>query len=247
MLAKTNALVLKSTRFRESSLIVKVYSEEFGLQSLLVNGVHKPKSTVSPSLFSPMSLVHVALYKKQQGLLRVKEVHAAAPLVSIAQQPPKYTTAFFISEFILQCIREEEANADLFEFLRQTVLALEQETGSVRMFYLSFMVAFSRWLGFFPSGEFSNHTPHLNLLSGSFEAYSGTGDEQVVPRDISKMIFELMQAGYIRCNDIACSRMQRQQMMQYLLTYFRIHLDHRLSLKSHEVLQEVFDGSVFSE
>ena len=42
MLEKTRGIVLRTTDYGETSLVVKVFTEAYGLQSYIVNSVRKP-------------------------------------------------------------------------------------------------------------------------------------------------------------------------------------------------------------
>ena len=44
MLEKTRGIVMHTTDYSESSVVVKIFTEAFGMQSYLVNSVRKPKA-----------------------------------------------------------------------------------------------------------------------------------------------------------------------------------------------------------
>ena len=44
MLHKTNGIVLKVIKYSESSIISNIYTERFGLQTYIVNGVRSAKA-----------------------------------------------------------------------------------------------------------------------------------------------------------------------------------------------------------
>ena len=48
MLHKTRAIVFKTTDYGETSVIVQLFTEKFGLQSYIINGVKKPKGEDHP-------------------------------------------------------------------------------------------------------------------------------------------------------------------------------------------------------
>ncbi len=56
MLAKTNAIVIKSLKYGDTSLIVNCYCEDFGLQAFILKGILKTKKGKYPkkSLFEPL-------------------------------------------------------------------------------------------------------------------------------------------------------------------------------------------------
>ncbi|HQS52668.1 MAG TPA: recombination protein O N-terminal domain-containing protein, partial [Daejeonella sp.] len=46
MLHKTRGIVFKTTNYAESSVVVQIFTEKFGLQSYLINGIKRPKSKI---------------------------------------------------------------------------------------------------------------------------------------------------------------------------------------------------------
>ena len=48
MLHKTRGIVFKTTDYGESSVIVQIFTEKFGLQSYIINAVKKPKAKNKP-------------------------------------------------------------------------------------------------------------------------------------------------------------------------------------------------------
>jgi DNA repair protein RecO (recombination protein O) len=84
MLHKTRGIVLHTTNYSETSVIAKVYTELFGLQSYLINGVRNKKAKVKANLLQPLSLLNlVAYHKERNGLQRVSEVSTGTTFTSI--------------------------------------------------------------------------------------------------------------------------------------------------------------------
>src|ERR1700682_5759184 len=118
MLHKTRGIVLHTTDYAESSLIVKIYTELYGMQSYLINSVRRPKAKINSNLFQPLTLVELVVYHKHTGnLQRLKEISSNPQLVSIPYFTVKTSVAMFLNEVIYYSIREEEANSDMFRFL----------------------------------------------------------------------------------------------------------------------------------
>nr|MBC8458136.1 DNA repair protein RecO [Deltaproteobacteria bacterium] len=101
MLYKTRGIVLHSVKYSESSLIVKVYTEIFGLQSYLLKGIRSQKAKTKPALFQSLSLLDMVVYHKEKSSLHpVKEVRLAAPTHSISSDIRKSSIALFLAELI---------------------------------------------------------------------------------------------------------------------------------------------------
>lgn len=59
---KNRAIVLQSLRYGDNSMIVKILTENSGLQSYIVKGILNKKSKIRPALFQNMTLVDI-VYK----------------------------------------------------------------------------------------------------------------------------------------------------------------------------------------
>src|SRR3990172_7140574 len=122
MIYKTRGIVLHHIKYSETSVIAKIYTELFGLQSYLINGVRSQKAKVKANLLQPLSLVDMIVYhKEKKGLQRIRDVSGNPPLSSIPYDFPKSSVALFIAEILYKSIREEEANTNMFEFIFHSI------------------------------------------------------------------------------------------------------------------------------
>jgi DNA repair protein RecO (recombination protein O) len=80
MIVKTRGIVFRYTRYGETSIIANVFTEQFGLQSYIVNGVRSKKPKVNIALFQPLTLLDMVVYHKETGgVFRIKEVKCNYP------------------------------------------------------------------------------------------------------------------------------------------------------------------------
>src|SRR5688572_20193898 len=76
MVHKTKGIVLRSVKFGETSLVVTMFTELFGLQSYLVNGVRtvSRKGSAKANLFQPSSILELEAYHNDfKNLQRLRE------------------------------------------------------------------------------------------------------------------------------------------------------------------------------
>ena len=141
MLHSTRGIVFHTIKYSETSIIVKIYTGLFGIQSYLIKGIRKSKSKSRAGLFQPMTLLDLVVYHRERHSLQsVKEVTLAHPFKTLPFDIRKSSIALFINELIYKAIREEEANPDLFRFLWQTILTLDSTEEGVSSFHISFTV-----------------------------------------------------------------------------------------------------------
>ena len=59
MLVKTRAIVLRTHKYGETSLIAELYTEQKGLRKYVVNGVRSAKAKTKANLLQGMTLLEV--------------------------------------------------------------------------------------------------------------------------------------------------------------------------------------------
>ena len=70
MLYKTHGIVLNYIKYKETSIIVKIYTESFGLTSYIVNGVRSKKARHKVAFFQPLTLLDMVVYHKKNTQLK---------------------------------------------------------------------------------------------------------------------------------------------------------------------------------
>ena len=75
MIQKTRGIVLRMIKFGETSVVVLIYTESFGIQSYLVNGVRtSKKSSAKANHFQPGSILELVVYHNDlKNLQRLRE------------------------------------------------------------------------------------------------------------------------------------------------------------------------------
>ncbi len=251
MLHSTRGIVFHSVKYSESSVIVKIYTGLFGLQSYLFKGIRNPKSRIKPGLFQPLTLLDLVVYHKERHTLQsVKEVRLAHPYQSIPYDIRKSSVALFINELVYKAIREEEANPSLFEFLWSSCLHLDETDATVSDFHLLFALQLCHHLGIFPQTNYSRQCPFFNLREGHFQS-SIPEHPQYLDPEMSRRFNELLEGcsmDEIENNETAkwlngepiLSAEARRQLLETILLYYQLHLPGFRGMQSHHVLHTVF-------
>ncbi len=228
MLQKTRGIALSYLRYRETSIISRVYTEEFGLQSYIVNGVRSARSKNNRiALFQPLTLLDmVVYYKNDRDLHRLSEVKTLVPFQSLPFEMAKSAIALFVTEMLNKVLKEEAGSPVLFGFLIDAVLFLENARTDFENFHLVFLLKLSFYLGFGPENarEFENQLRE--------NAYPFLPDEHT---DAALNLMLRQPFG----TPIILTRTARNDLADALVAYYQIHLDSIGDVKSLMVLREV--------
>lgn len=239
MLHKTRGIVLHTVNFSETSLIAKIYTEAFGLQSYILKGIRTPRANMRPALFQPFSLLEMVVYRKENRTLHpVKEVRIARPLFAIHSDIRKSSIALFLTELIYRSIREEEADPSLFDFIWDSVVMLESTGEPVSCFHLVFAVKFSRFLGFHPQGNMNDTNRFFHLREGIFHS-SFLSAEECLDESESSWFFRLIGTDLDHLHHLTVPGNFRAILLDKILAYYRYHIHGFREIHSHEILHTV--------
>ena len=245
MLHSTKGIVFHSLKYSESSVIVKIYTELFGIQSYLFKGVRNSKSKTKPALFQPLTLLDLVVYHREKHSIQsVKEIRLAHPYQTIPFDIRKSSIALFINELVYRAIREEESNPDLFVFLWQTFLFLDETKENVSCFHLYFSIRLMNYLGIFPRNNHSAQLPVFNMREGFFQISIPDHPHYIDPLN-SEIFADMLRASeeFLSESQNSVSRIphpaSRIRLLDIILVYYRLHLPGFRELKSHHILHDV--------
>lgn len=239
MLHKTRGIVLHTISYGEASVIAHIYTEEFGVQSFLLNGVRKPKARFNANLLQPLCCVElVAFIKPNKSLHRVNEFAAAPSFESIPYDTLKTTIALFLAEVMYRSIREEEKNKALFEFIYNAVLYLDQQQEHFHLFHLLFMMKLSRFLGFYPQNHAEESAPVFDMREGVFTNQLPFHTDILDPVT-GKNLSKLLDASLDTIHQLTFTATERKTLLRSLVYYYELHQTHGFQLQSMSVLEEV--------
>src|SRR5688572_22833392 len=98
MTHKTKGIVLKTVKYGETSLVVTVFTELFGVQTYMVNGVRSAKRVGSKAiLFQPAAILDMEVYhNEQRAMQRIKECTWSVVYQHILSQVVKNSIALYM-------------------------------------------------------------------------------------------------------------------------------------------------------
>lgn len=211
MLCKTEGIVLKQMSYSETSLIVKIYTKDFGLISLIVKGAKSASKNSKGSILRPMNQLNLTLYyREQKNLLSLKDVQLIFAPDSLMFGIQKSAVGMFITEVLIQTITEEkEKDASKYNFIIDTFEFLKQNE-LTNTFYLSFFLNYMNYLGIY-----------------------------LVPSMISQN--QSIVASLERGEHIAINREQRFSIFKAIESQYLLHIPNFKSIKSIDILESVLN------
>ena len=166
---KIQGFVLQSIRYGDSSLIVKIYTLNTGLQTYMVRGVNGKASRNRAAFFQPMTFLRFLQGGKprQGGMAYLKEPETAYTFQTIPSVMNKSAILMYLSELLSHTLTQQERNDDLYRFVYQSVVWLDLVETGYANFPLFFTLELSRFLGFYPHHNYRPES-YFDMMEGQF-------------------------------------------------------------------------------
>jgi len=141
------AFVLHSYAWRETSLIVEVFSRDFGRMALVARGAKRPTSQFR-GLLAPFSPLAIAWSGRNEikSLVRVEWLGGLAPL-----RGDGLLSAFYLNELLVRLLPRGDAHAALFASYVQTLRELARDNDARAAVLRGFELDLLRELGYAPA------------------------------------------------------------------------------------------------
>lgn len=243
MVHKTKGVVLRTVKFGETSIVVSVFTELFGLQSYLVNGVRQvsKKGTAKGAYFQPGSLLDLVVYKNDfKNLQRIKEYKWAYLYQHIFSDIFKNAVALFTIELLNKCLKEPEPNNELFYFVEDALLHLDEATPTVTANYPLFIALhLAVFFGFRINDEFSETQHYLDLQEGVFVEDQPRHSHYIQDREAEAVSHILKVMHPSELEDVKLNQDMRRRILTALEGYYALHIPDFGFMRTLPVLREI--------
>ena len=216
MTQNTELIVLHTTKFGETSLVVHTLSKDYGRRSFLVKGAGK-KSMMS--LFLPLNVLEADILETNKStLFTARHLTAKLPLLGIRNNMFKNSMTMFMSEVLYRVVKDGAYEQGLFEWCEKDILLLDAIQTDFSNFHIRFLLELTVALGFSPESQ--------DLMPFVGEHYPVVEKFMTLPFADSMLI---------PLNGAA-----RNEIAEEILRYIEYHTESSVNVNSLKVLRELF-------
>ena len=240
MREKLRGIVINVIKYNEKHNIAHVYTDKLGMQAFLVRQGTTHAARSRNAMFMPLSMLEFeATLRPNHDLGTLHDVRRTMPLMSIYSDPMKNAIAMFLSELLSRTIQEQEQNMVLYSFIKSCIVRLEHMSGSVANFHICFLYRLGQFIGIQPDIDSYHKGYWFNMNDGVFTSSPSAGMKTLTPAQaqvlplLSRMTFDNMHL-------FKFNREQRNEMIDVMLSYYRIHNSTLGTLRSPDVLKQLF-------
>lgn len=207
--------ILHTYAFKETSLIVELFSKQHGRLSVVAKGARRPRSAMRGQLQSFQMLA--ATWSGKNELKTLHGLEWADGLVLL--QGEALMCGFYLNELLLRLLPREDAHEQLFDYYQAAIKALAQ--GKDLATYLRrFELQLLQEMGYaIPLLIDESETPITRDKMYRYEAEYGACELSVTKNGVQLNGGSLLD---MASNDYshAQTKLQSKQLMRYLLTHY---------------------------
>lgn len=233
MLCKTTGIVIRTIKFGESSAIVNILTEDFGLMGFHIPSAYKNKGKIKISYLQPLNILEFSFNnKKTKSLQSISD----ATCLHHTELSQFSNQAFYhvLLELLQQVIKENEINRDLYHYLKEE--AIPGINTKLHYWQLPFVLLnVLHHYGCAPNIDTFETNAYLDLKNGIFK--DGTpANRHHASSQTSGLIHEIMTRGIAHLEQ---NYKLRQGLINDLIVYYRLHIDENFDLRSMEILEAI--------
>lgn len=239
----TRGIILRTVRYGETSIIATIFTELFGLQSYIVNGVRitSKKGSGRANLFQPGAILDLVVYHNElKNLQRIKEFKWGIVYENIFFNVFKNAVAVFMIELLQKSLKQPETNPELFHFTEDAFVHLDHAAPSeAANFPLYFALQLSNFYGFRFADKYTDHAIYLDLQEGEFVP-ERPQHNHYLDQEHSAIVSHLLKVMHpSELSQIKTNQETRRKLLHAMETFYALHIQDFGKMKTLPVLEAV--------
>lgn len=244
MIVRTEAVVLRSLPYGETSRIVTLFTRDRGKLAVMAKGARRTKSRFGSSL-QPMSYVQVVYYYKPSRSLQIlSDSSHVTPFHRIGRDLEKITIGLRIVELTSALMQDDQQNALVYNLLLQVLHKLDSAGDRAANALPYFQMRMATALGFSPSfqrdvvQDLPENGGALDFETGAIAPLTGGGGRRA-SRSALRAFAVCARAdleAVMRMNVAPETRIELNELVE---DYLRYHVEDAYPFKSNRVIGQL--------
>ncbi len=248
MIITTEAIILHSRKYSDTSKILVAFTRDEGKVSLIAKGARNPKSKFGGCL-EPLSFSSLTIYKKaNKELHTLGKAEIISPLRRLTADYDKLTTALSIAEAVNLTQMNETPHQELFDTVCAVLSALNDAEHNNFSHIVWFQLRLAALMGFMvemeefvdngspiiaePDEEYIVSIANGGVLSAETSRYAA--GYRLTAQEL-QILSNLWAADVSMVHTIALQDNEKARLSDFMTQYFSFHLDKRLHYKSRHL------------
>ena len=165
MIVSTPGIVMHATKYGDTSLIVKIFTQQQGNQSFIIKNAFRKNNRFAASYFSPLAMMDISYDDYSKSSLKyLKDIAPRRLENALYYDPAKSSILLFYNEILYKLLMDSGEDEVLFDFLQDEISKVHNARENMAELPLRFLLRLSMVMGYYPEDNFSAENPILRKL-----------------------------------------------------------------------------------
>ncbi|MBP5681043.1 MAG: DNA repair protein RecO [Bacteroidales bacterium] len=238
---KTRGIVLTTIPYNDRTQFVHIYTEGLGKVTCKITVTRLRHNVGQRTLYAPLSVLDLVLEARPgQEIHTIKEATLVlSPYLLSMTDPSKTAQCLYMTELLDKTVKEVEPNARMWQFISQSVELLQLSQSGSANFHLIFTTRLCHLIGFHVDNSTYRPGMQFDISEGIYTSAPIHHPYYLTPESTT-WLHQLLDTNFSHLADLHLTRDQRNTLLDMMLTFLRIHLPEIGTLRSVDVLKELF-------
>ncbi len=242
MITKTEAIVLRTVDFSESSLIATLFTWSHGKVAVIAKGAKRPKSKLAAFLVPGQMVEVVYRYKTTRDVQTLSDISYTRKLDLLRTDVEKMALTVTTLELVSQLIHSSETNEPLFHFLSKLLPWLNDRDYVSRIMFPYIQIRLAQLLGVglqYQNQGTENVHGYINIESGTLSSEAeGSNSLRLTPLQFA-FVRESLHSMKSSIFEMNLDKNELTGLIENLDRYFRYHIEGIGPRKSDAIFDQI--------
>lgn len=242
MIVKSEAIILRTIDYSESSLISTAFTRKHGKIGLIAKGARKPKNKFAAFLEPGQILETVYYYKGSRSVQTLSDLSYHEKLPTLRTDIEKMALVVITMEFCNQVLHDNEVNEPVFNFLLKLLPWIDRQTTAPGSLFPYIQVRMAEHLGIglqIIEEPKSINGGYINIESGTVSESAEDGNSVRLNENQYLFVNRSLQAMNSSLFEVNLNGHELKTLIGHLDSYFRYHIEGIKPRKSDAIFEQL--------
>lgn len=240
MIEKIYGIVVDKIKYSDSHNIITLFTRQRGRVALFSAVGSSRSAKIRSAGLQPLAAIETDInFRNNDSMPRLGSFSTIKPWKTIYFDPYKRAISLFITEFLNKYLRDAAPDPILWDFTINAINILDSSTRKISNFHIAFLLRMLPLAGIEPSIDNANGGGWLDMRAGTTLPYPPAHPDYLNPEQ-TLFLENLLKMNFRNFHLFEISSATRREIISYLLKYYAIHFPLTSSLKSPEILHDLF-------
>jgi DNA repair protein RecO (recombination protein O) len=243
---ESNATVLKTVNYSDTSLIVRLFTEHYGKVTVIAKGARRPKQSIAGILQPPNHIAIWYSHKEGRDVQTLTKTEFVERYTQLAASLSKSAAAMLAVEMLDRAVHDSDPHPILYRLITSTLRSLDHTEANEMVILHFYQFHLAKQLGFGPHLSVCNQCGKelkqagLDMVTGHLLCGScrSTANLQLGQQSL-QYLRDLNQTHIAELNGLNPGDTASKEVGDFLLNHLYFHVDGMSNLRSIKFWRQV--------